>query len=103
MPGYRLLVISDINEMGNYSTYYHKEVARIIDTIKINKIFSIGKKSIFISKINKSGEHFFSKENLTKKIFSLIERKLEISILIKGSRSFYLEEIIKSIKEKFLC
>ncbi|CAL1329225.1 UDP-N-acetylmuramoyl-tripeptide--D-alanyl-D-alanine ligase [Candidatus Providencia siddallii] len=103
MPGYKVLVISDTAELGKFSYKYHKNIALIIKNSEINKILSIGKFSTIIKTFNKNTEHFNFKKKILIRLLELIEQNKTISILIKGSRSFHMEEIVNKLKEFFKC
>ncbi|BGI51222.1 MAG: UDP-N-acetylmuramoyl-tripeptide--D-alanyl-D-alanine ligase [Arsenophonus endosymbiont of Ceratovacuna japonica] len=102
MPGYRIFVVSDINELGNNTSKYHKEIGIITKQIKLNLVLSIGKQSIFISKYSNCGNHVSSKKKLINKLIFLIKKYKIISILIKGSRSTKMEDIVHALQEYFL-
>ncbi|WP_348666528.1 UDP-N-acetylmuramoyl-tripeptide--D-alanyl-D-alanine ligase [Arsenophonus symbiont of Ornithomya chloropus] len=103
MPEYRILVIGDMDELGDKSEIYHEKVGIAICNMKINIILSVGYKSIFISKKSCFGEHFNSKEKLIQRLIPLIKEHDIVSVLVKGSRNMRMEEIINSLKEYFLC
>ncbi|ADD79911.1 UDP-N-acetylmuramoyl-tripeptide--D-alanyl-D-alanine ligase [Candidatus Riesia pediculicola] len=100
MPGYRVLVVGDMLELGQYSSFYHKKISRIIQNKNLNTIISFGKYSLFISQSFQNGMHFHSKKKLTKKLIYLISIHEKISILIKGSRKMRMEEVIEDIRRR---
>ncbi|KIE64181.1 UDP-N-acetylmuramoyl-tripeptide--D-alanyl-D-alanine ligase [Candidatus Riesia pediculischaeffi] len=97
MTGYRVLVVGDMLELGEYSSFYHKKISRIVQHKKINRVISFGIESVFISRSHPNGTHFFSQEELMKELVSLIVTHDEISMLIKGSRRARMENIINDI------
>ncbi|WMY95976.1 MAG: UDP-N-acetylmuramoyl-tripeptide--D-alanyl-D-alanine ligase [Arsenophonus sp.] len=103
MPEYRILVIGDMNELGDESKLYHEKVGIAICNMKINIVLSFGYKSILISQKSFFGEHFTSKEKLMKRLIFLIKKHDIVSVLVKGSRNTGMEEIVNSLKEHFLC
>lgn len=103
MPGYRILVVSDMSELGDKTERCHQDVGLAICQMKLDKVLSIGQQSIFISQQNSCGEHFSSKTKLISKLISLIKEHEIISVLIKGSRNTEMEDIIHSLQECFLC
>ncbi len=94
--GYKILVIGDMLELSNMSIYYHKKIGLLIRYKKINidKILSIGKYSYYISKYSLIGEHFYSFNNLLNKIKNMLVIFNDITILIKGSNFFNMNNII---------
>ncbi|AMA65098.1 UDP-N-acetylmuramoyl-tripeptide--D-alanyl-D- alanine ligase [Candidatus Arsenophonus lipoptenae] len=103
MPGYRILVVGDMNELGNKSLKFHFEIGVNIKHKQINQVLSIGQYSYLISQYSKYGEHFISKKKLIERLILLIQEYEIISVLIKGSRSTAMEEIVHSLQEYFLC
>lgn len=103
MPGYRILVLSDMNELGKESKMYHRKLGRIIYRKNFEQILTIGKNSFCISKIVKFGKHFNSKKKLILKLISLIKDNKTVSILIKGSRNTKMEEVVDCIVRYFVC
>ncbi|CRK85464.1 UDP-N-acetylmuramoyl-tripeptide--D-alanyl-D-alanineligase [Candidatus Providencia siddallii] len=103
LPGHRVLVISDMLELGDHSCKLHRKIALIAKKEKINKILSIGKFNEIVSKYNDNWEHFNCKKKLLIKLICLIENNDVISVLVKGSRISVMENIIESLKEYFKC
>lgn len=103
MSGYRILVLSDMSELGEESEKYHQELGKIIYKKNFEKILTIGKSSFVISKLVKFGEHFDSKKKLISRLIFLIKKNKIVSVLIKGSRNTKMEKIVYSVKEYFLC
>lgn len=104
MPGYRILVVSDMLELGKYkSIKYHRYIGKLIATTNINKILTIGSVSYFISKICGKGKHFQNKNKLIIYIKQMLSNHQSISVLIKGSRAFKMEQIIDAIRNGSKC
>ncbi|WMY94830.1 MAG: UDP-N-acetylmuramoyl-tripeptide--D-alanyl-D-alanine ligase [Arsenophonus sp.] len=103
MQEYRILVIGDMDELGDKSEIYHEKVGTAICKMKINMVLSVGYNSMLISKKSFFGEHFTSKEKLIKRLISLMKEHDIVSVLVKGSRNKRMEEIVNFVKEYFLC
>ncbi|XZQ54794.1 MAG: UDP-N-acetylmuramoyl-tripeptide--D-alanyl-D-alanine ligase [Arsenophonus sp.] len=103
MPGYRILVVGDMTELGDKTDIYHRKVGKKIQKMNFDRVFSIGQKSAIISKYSLYGEHFISKKELVSKLISLINENKIISVLVKGSQNTAMKEIVLSLKERFLC
>lgn len=101
MPGYKVLVVSDMAELGEKSILYHKIIGNIASLSKIDNILSIGKNSYEISKICKNGTHFLEKNTLNKSLKKIISRKNYTTVLIKGSRNAKMETIIEYLIKEF--
>lgn len=103
MPDYRVMVVGDMGELGEQAVQCHREVGEAIASSDINKVFSVGVLSTHISDASGRGQHFANKADLVAALLSLLEQHKMISILIKGSRSAAMEEVVNSLKENFQC
>ncbi|MFV9996609.1 MAG: UDP-N-acetylmuramoyl-tripeptide--D-alanyl-D-alanine ligase [Arsenophonus endosymbiont of Dermacentor nuttalli] len=103
MPGYRILVVGDMGELGDKTEICHQEVGDAARKMKLDRILSVGQQSVIISQHSGCGEHFASKKELITKLITLIKEHDTVSVLVKGSRSTAMEEVVHAIKECFLC
>ncbi|MCR3755063.1 MAG: D-alanyl-D-alanine-adding enzyme [Candidatus Westeberhardia cardiocondylae] len=103
MPNYRILIISDISELGKNKKQYHKILGKIINKTNINKTLSFGNISKHITKSIKKQKrkHFINKNLLILYLTKLLSKNTKTTTLIKGSRKFKMEEIVYFLKEKF--
>ncbi|WP_244278919.1 glutamate ligase domain-containing protein [Buchnera aphidicola] len=97
MPGYKILVTGDMAELGENSILYHKMIGNTANLSKINKIFSIGNISNQITMVFNNGKHFYNKKKLCKSLKDFFSKKEKITILIKGSRSTKMEEVVEEL------
>ncbi|HGJ5875568.1 MAG TPA: UDP-N-acetylmuramoyl-tripeptide--D-alanyl-D-alanine ligase [Arsenophonus sp.] len=103
MPGYRILVVGDMGELGDKTEICHQEVGDAARKMKLDRVLSVGQQSVIISQHSGCGEHFASKKGLIAKLITLIKEHDTVSVLVKGSRSTAMEEVVHAIKECFLC
>ncbi|ADV33546.1 UDP-N-acetylmuramoyl-tripeptide--D-alanyl-D-alanine ligase [Candidatus Blochmanniella vafra str. BVAF] len=101
MPGYRILVVSDMLELGDLkmARYYHCYIGRLILGSNIDYIITIGDLSHFILKIFKKGKHFQRKTALIFYINKILSQNRLISILIKGARKFKMEQVVDAVRK----
>ena len=94
-PGKKILVIGDMAELGENSRIYHQELSRTIKESKINITLGLGKytKEI-ITLLGRNNTWFRSKDDLVKHLYSCMKGS---TILVKGSRSMKMEEIVKKL------
>ena len=94
-PGKKILVIGDMAELGENSRIYHQELSRTIKKTKINITLGLGKytKEI-ITLLGQNNTWFRSKDDLVKHLYSCMKGS---TILVKGSRSMKMEEIVKKL------
>lgn len=103
MPGYRVMVVGDMAELGDESEACHTQVGEAAKAAGIDKVLSVGKISHFISDASDVGEHFADKESLVKRLKALIDEQQIITILVKGSRSAAMEEVVRALQENGTC
>ena len=94
-PGKKILVIGDMAELGKNSRIYHQELSRTIKETKIDITLGLGKytKEI-ITLLGRNNSWFRSKDDLVKHLYACMKGS---TILVKGSRSMKMEEIVKKL------
>ena len=103
MPGYRVLVVGDMAELGAESEACHIRVGEAAKAAGIDRVLSVGKQSHAISTASSVGEHFSDKTALIARLKSLIAEQQVITILVKGSRSAAMEEVVRALQENGTC
>lgn len=97
MPGYKILITGDMSELGKNSQLYHKVIGNTLRITEINKVLSIGKFSVEISKYSQNGEHYTHLLELKKRLKKIILNQIPMTILVKGSRNIRMEKIVEYI------
>jgi len=103
MPGYRILVVGDMGELGDYAEECHQRVGVAAKQAGLDKVFSVGQLSELISEFSECGEHFTVKSDLLTRLIPLAQQNDVVSILVKGSRSSEMEDVVNALKECFEC
>jgi len=103
MPGYQVLVAGDMAELGEETEKCHREIGEAARETGLDRVLTCGKFSHFISESSGVGEHFSDKTALTERLRELLSQHSEITVLIKGSRSAAMEQVVQSLKEKGTC
>lgn len=103
MPGYRILVVGDMGELGDYAEECHQRVGVAAKQAGLDKVFSVGQLSELISEFSECGEHFTVKSDLLTRLIPLAQQNDVVSILVKGSRSSAMEDVVNALKECFEC
>ncbi len=103
MPGYRVLVAGDMAELGEESLDCHRQVGNAARDAGIDKVLSVGTLSEVLSQASGVGEHFVNKAALVSRLRSLITTHTAITILVKGSRSAAMEEVVHALQENGTC
>ncbi len=93
--GYKVLVVGDMAELSYMSIYWHSKIGKFIkNLLYINKVFSIGQDSFYISKYSLKGQHFLDIKSLVLYLKFIFKYYDQVTILIKGSRFLNMEKII---------
>jgi len=103
MPGYRVMVTGDMAELGEEAEACHREVGEAARRAGVDKVLSVGGLSRFISEASGVGEHFTDKAAVTARLQILLAEQPTITILVKGSRSAAMEQVVQSLQEKGTC
>nr|WP_113864979.1 UDP-N-acetylmuramoyl-tripeptide--D-alanyl-D-alanine ligase [Brenneria salicis]NMN90592.1 UDP-N-acetylmuramoyl-tripeptide--D-alanyl-D-alanine ligase [Brenneria salicis ATCC 15712 = DSM 30166]RBP66914.1 UDP-N-acetylmuramoyl-tripeptide--D-alanyl-D-alanine ligase [Brenneria salicis ATCC 15712 = DSM 30166]RLM32111.1 UDP-N-acetylmuramoyl-tripeptide--D-alanyl-D-alanine ligase [Brenneria salicis ATCC 15712 = DSM 30166] len=103
MPGYRVMVVGDMGELGDDAAECHRQVGEAARVAGIDKVLSVGTLSELISRANGGGEHFKDKSALISRLNGLISEHKIISVLVKGSRSTAMEQVVYALQEHATC
>ncbi|MEM6051341.1 UDP-N-acetylmuramoyl-tripeptide--D-alanyl-D-alanine ligase [Erwinia sp. P7711] len=103
MPGYRVMVVGDMAELGDEAEECHREVGEAARLAGIDKVLSTGKLSHIISEASGKGEHLQDKAAITARLQTLLAEHPVITILVKGSRSAAMEQVVQSLQENGTC
>ncbi len=98
-PGYRVLILGDMAELGSDARTYHHEVGEHAKAQGIDCLLTLGVLSQSTADgFKENGKHFSSREQLLTHLYSELEQQeQQISILVKGSRSAHMENVVKDI------
>ncbi|SES79109.1 Mur ligase family protein [Thorsellia anophelis] len=100
LSGYKIFVVGDMAELGDYSQVCHKTVGQFASHANIDAVYSVGEQSHYISNQHKNGRHFSSKTELINTLKNDLKTHSSSTFVVKGSRSASMEEIVKALKEK---
>ncbi|MFA3792225.1 UDP-N-acetylmuramoyl-tripeptide--D-alanyl-D-alanine ligase [Aliiglaciecola sp. SL4] len=97
--GHRILVLGDMGELGEKARYYHEMVGEHAKQKGIDNLMTLGVLSQAASDIF-GGKHFSDIELLIEYINDhLASEQRDITILVKGSRSARMENVVKALEE----
>jgi UDP-N-acetylmuramoyl-tripeptide--D-alanyl-D-alanine ligase len=97
--GRRVLVMGDMAELGEKAMQMHEEIGRYAQEKGIDILHSVGPLSAIAA--NKfGGIHHQDKHQLISAINDLLAKKIKTTILIKGSRSSGMDEVVKTLSNK---
>lgn len=93
-------------ELGDNTQLCHQQVAEHVKSAELDVVVSFGTQSAVISEAV-LGQHFTDKATMSDNLATLIAEKLKdnqkVVLLAKGSRSMKMEDVIYSLKDKFVC
>jgi UDP-N-acetylmuramoyl-tripeptide--D-alanyl-D-alanine ligase len=94
--GKKIFVMGDIGELEHYAESEHARVGKIAKDLGINELLAVGQQSQFaVQSFGKGALHFNSQEELLEYLKQSLSK--EVSVLVKGSRSSKMENIVKQI------
>ncbi len=111
-PGKRILVAGDMGELGEQARECHEQIGAYAKQVGIEKLFSVGVLTQFTQRGFHSSDskerteaerhtinqtHFSQQAELIKTLKK--EAKKGVTILVKGSRSAHMENIVKALEE----
>ncbi|AVT60344.1 MULTISPECIES: UDP-N-acetylmuramoyl-tripeptide--D-alanyl-D-alanine ligase [Pectobacterium] len=103
MPGYRVMVVGDMGELGDEAPECHRQVGEAARAAGIDRVLSVGTLSELIGTASGNGEHFQDKAALVSRLKVLMSEHNVISVLVKGSRSAAMEQVVHALQENAQC
>ena len=103
MPGYRVMVAGDMAELGDDAEECHRQVGEAARLAGVDKVLSVGVLSQALSAAANNGEHFQDKAAAIARVAELLQEHAVITVLIKGSRSAAMEQVVRALQEKAAC
>ncbi|EFL92124.1 UDP-N-acetylmuramoyl-tripeptide:D-alanyl-D-alanine ligase [Candidatus Regiella insecticola LSR1] len=103
MPGYRVMAVGDMGELGETAVDCHRQVGSAARQAGIDKVLSVGTLSQQLSSASGNGEHFHDQVVLTARLKQLLQAHPIITLLIKGSRSSGMENVVQALQENASC
>lgn len=102
-PGRRVLILGDMGELGSDSRTYHQEVGQYAKSAGIDDLLTIGVLSqnasdAFYGHGHDAPQHFDDREKLLHRLIDMLaNEQQQISVLVKGSRSAHMEDVVADI------
>lgn len=103
MPYYRVMVVGDMGELGDDAAECHRQVGEAARLAGVDKVLSVGTLSETISAASGRGEHLQDKEAVAQRLKQLLSEHAVITILVKGSRSSAMEQVVHRVQEIVQC
>ncbi|WP_284070844.1 glutamate ligase domain-containing protein, partial [Serratia marcescens] len=103
MPGYRVMVVGDMAELGAEAEECHRQVGEAARLAGVDKVISVGGLSRVLSEASGNGEHYQDKTAVIARVAELLSEHAVITVLIKGSRSAAMGQVVRALQEKAPC
>ncbi|MGQ8775057.1 UDP-N-acetylmuramoyl-tripeptide--D-alanyl-D-alanine ligase [Serratia sp. NA_112.1] len=103
MPGYRVMVVGDMAELGAEAEECHRQVGEAARLAGVDKVLGVGPLSQVLIEASSNGEHFQDKAAVIARVAELLSEHAVITVLIKGSRSAAMEQVVRALQEKAPC
>ncbi|RUO78533.1 UDP-N-acetylmuramoyl-tripeptide--D-alanyl-D-alanine ligase [Pseudidiomarina taiwanensis] len=100
-PGYTIMALGDMGELGAQARQYHEEIGAYAIKVGINNLFTLGVLSQSASEVfnGRGGRHFSDFEGLIGAIIATVQQApAPVTILAKGSRSAHMERVIQALE-----
>ena len=94
--GEKILVIGDLAELGEFVEAQHAQIGEIARKLGIHKLFAVGQSTpSTVAAFGEGGYHFTSQKELVVHLRKCLHK--QVNILVKGSRSSRMEEVVEQI------
>lgn len=91
-----VFVFAQMNELGQFEQSTHEEIGKLIKELKIKKIFCLGPATKYTIQSASTGLYFENQEDLYKAVSPLVLSTSHL-VLVKGSRSWHLENLVEKL------
>ena len=81
-PGYRVLVVGDMAELGCEAKSYHQQIGQLVKKQKIDCVVSVGNLSELISQFSGVGHHFVNKQKAVEYLLTLLRQHQSLTMLV---------------------
>ncbi|MCM8764148.1 MAG: UDP-N-acetylmuramoyl-tripeptide--D-alanyl-D-alanine ligase [Candidatus Omnitrophica bacterium] len=94
----KIAIIGSMAELGKWSEFYHREIARIVKNLCFDAVFTVGDDARIISKsCGEKGRHFKTSDEISEYLCNFV--KTGDAILVKGSRMNKLEIVVQKLAD----
>lgn len=94
--GKKIFVMGDIGELEHYAESEHARVGKIAKELGIHELLAVGQQSqLAVKSFGQGAIHFHSQDELLNYLKPHLSK--DVSVLVKGSRSSKMENIVKQI------
>jgi UDP-N-acetylmuramoyl-tripeptide--D-alanyl-D-alanine ligase len=99
MEGFKIFVLGDMLELGEYSQELHREIGKLLNASYIDYIMLYGNETKYVfEEVNDKSrvKHFDNKDDIAENILKFSD--LRSVVLVKGSRGMKMEDVILKLR-----
>lgn len=101
-PGWRILVLGDMGELGPGAAELHAEIGARAKAAGIHRLLALGELSVHAAQaFGAGGMHFERIEELLAEVENALAPG--VTVLVKGSRFMRMERVVQSFLEEHVC
>ncbi|BCD91297.1 UDP-N-acetylmuramoyl-tripeptide--D-alanyl-D-alanine ligase [Francisella halioticida] len=106
--GKKILVASSMKELGDEAENYHRQMGQWLRQACLDRVFLFGDSQLMSCVLKEANDqrinYYEAKENLNRDLKEFIEKyePFETKIIVKGARSYKMEEVVDYIKLSFV-
>ncbi|MED7787606.1 UDP-N-acetylmuramoyl-tripeptide--D-alanyl-D-alanine ligase [Francisella sp. 19X1-34] len=105
--GKKILVASSMKELGDEAENYHRQMGQWLKQANLDRVFLFGDSQLMSCVLKEANDqkikYYESKENLNNDLLNFIKeyQLCETKVIVKGARSYQMEEIVAFIKQNY--
>jgi UDP-N-acetylmuramyl pentapeptide synthase len=99
MEGFKIFVLGDMLELGEYSQELHREIGKLLNASYIDYIMLYGNETKYVfEEVNDKSrvKHFDNKDDIAEDILKFSD--FQPVVLVKGSRGMKMEDVILKLR-----
>lgn len=93
-----VFVFAQMNELGAHEKSAHQEIGLLIKKLKIKHLFCLGPATKYTIKTAGFGKYFENQDDLFVELKEFVIGHLSFVILVKGSRTWHLENLVAKLQ-----
>lgn len=99
--GTKIMVMSNMGEMGESAEIYHKKMGELFQSASLDAVFLYGKKDLLEATLTAcpKAQYFTNKADIVTMLMPYLT-KPDTLALVKGSKLNHMEEIVKEVREQ---
>ncbi|MFW2422688.1 MAG: UDP-N-acetylmuramoyl-tripeptide--D-alanyl-D-alanine ligase [Porticoccaceae bacterium] len=97
MRGLRILVLGDMAELGDQAQEWHKRTGIYAVEKSIDSVFSVGELAALAADAA-HGQQFDSREDCLQRLLEIVAQAVDLTVLVKGSRSAGMDKLCAQLR-----